>query len=271
MKTILITGASSGIGKATAIYFEKQGWNVIATMRNPEKECDLRDSTTLKKYRLDVCDAMSITQAVNEGIEAFGCIDVLLNNAGYGAYGALETTSEEKMQHQFDVNVFGIIRMIKAILPHFREKKSGRIINVSSMGGRITLPFGSLYHATKFAIEGLSETLNYELNPLGIDIKLVEPGAVRTDFYGRSMDFSPCTIDAYKEQTEKLKTLLANATEKQIPSSPNDIAKIIYKAATTKSKRMRYLAGRDAKVLVLLRNFFGVNLFMKIVRKIYKF
>lgn len=229
-------------------------------MRNPDDA----------NLQLDVTDNASITKAIQYGIEKYGSIDVLVNNAGYGACGPLEGASEEKMQHQFDVNVFGVIRMTKAILPHFRKQRSGRIINISSMAGRIALPLGSLYHSSKYAVEGLSESLNFELQPLRIDVKLVEPGAVKTDFYGRSLDFSGGNIADYAPSVNAFQKALATASDRMFPSTPLDIAKAIYKAATTKSNRMRYLVGRDAKMLVFLRNVLGVNLFGTLVRKLYK-
>src|SRR5262249_17739458 len=149
-QTILITGASSGIGKATAKYFQQQGWNVIATMRHPERDGELTDLDRVLTTRLDVLDSSSITSAVAAGIECFGRIDVLLNNAGYGAYGMLEAVPLEKIRRQFEVNVIGLLETTKALLPHFRANRDGLIINVSSIGGRVTFPLGTLYHGSKF-------------------------------------------------------------------------------------------------------------------------
>lgn len=162
-KTILITGASSGIGKITAKYFQEKGWNVVATMRTPEKEEELIPLDNVLVTRLDVQDSASIKDAVSAGIEKFGKIDVLLNNAGYGAYGPLEATPMEKIRRQFNVNVIGLMETIKAVLPHFRANKDGIIINISSIGGKMTFPLGSLYHGSKFAVEGLSEALSFEM------------------------------------------------------------------------------------------------------------
>lgn len=154
--TILVTGASSGIGKATAKLFNNNAWNIIATMRSPDNEEEL---TTLDKVlitRLDVTEQASIEAAVNVGIEHFGKIDVLLNNAGYGAYGPLEVFDMEKIKRQFDTNVIGLLATTKSLLPHFRDNKCGTIVNISSIGGQMTFPLGTLYHGTKFAVEGLS-------------------------------------------------------------------------------------------------------------------
>ena len=166
-KTILITGASSGIGAATAQLFLSKGWNVIATMRSPEKETALVNSDEALVTRLDVQDLVSIENAVNQGIEKFGRIDVLLNNAGYGAYGILESFSREQIIRQFNTNVIGLLDVTKALLPHFRANKSGIIINISSIGGKMTFPLGTLYHGTKFAVEGISESLSYEVEQFG--------------------------------------------------------------------------------------------------------
>lgn len=187
-KTILITGASSGLGKETAKLFQQKGWNVIASMRNPENGTELTALENVLVTRLDVLDLGSIESTVNEGIQRFGKIDVLLNNAGYGAYGPLESCPREKIIRQFNTNVIGLLDVTKALLPHFRNNKSGMIINISSIGGKMTFPLGVLYHGTKFAVEGISESLKYELEQFGGKIKIVEPGAIATDFIGRSLD-----------------------------------------------------------------------------------
>jgi len=189
-KTILITGASTGIGRASALHFQQAGWNVIASMRTPAQESQLTALENVLVTRLDVTDAASIESAVSAGLARFGRIDALLNNAGYGAYGPLEATPMDKVRRQFEVNVMGLLATTQAVLPYMRRQKSGVILNVSSIGGRITFPLGTLYHGTKFAVEGLSESLHFELLPLGVRVKLIEPGMVRTDFAGRSFDFS---------------------------------------------------------------------------------
>ena len=161
-KTILITGASSGIGKATAIHFQQHDWNVIATMRKPENETELNKLENVQLEKLDVLDLESIDQAIENGISRFGKIDAIVNNAGYGAYGPLETFPRENIIRQFNTNVIGLMDVTKAIIPHFRTNKSGVIVNISSIGGQMTFALGSLYHGTKFAIEGISESLFYE-------------------------------------------------------------------------------------------------------------
>src|ERR1700743_1347839 len=157
--TVLITGASSGFGRETAKLFHSKGWNVIATMRSPEKETELTALPNVLVTKLDVTDSASIKSAIAAGTEKFGGIDVLVNNAGYGAMGPLEASTEAQVRNQFEVNFFGLVAVTKAVLPLMREKRSGVIINVSSVGGRVTFPFSSLYHATKFALEGLTESI----------------------------------------------------------------------------------------------------------------
>ncbi|WP_295715586.1 SDR family oxidoreductase [Mucilaginibacter sp.] len=178
-KTVLITGASSGFGKEAVKLFHKNNWNVIATMRSPEKETELSALDQVLVTKLDVTDKASIQNALKAGIEKFGQIDVLVNNAGYGSFGALEAATEAEIKRQFDVNFFGLIEVTKALLPVMRQQRSGVIINVSSIGGKVTFPFSSLYHATKFAVEGLTESIQYELNPLGIRLKLLNRAAIK--------------------------------------------------------------------------------------------
>ncbi len=251
-KTILITGASSGIGKATAKLFQSKGWNVVATMRTPEKETELTSLENVLVTKLDVLDRKSITESVQLGIEKFGKIDVLLNNAGYGAYGVLEATPSENIRRQFDVNVLGLLDVTKAILPHFRENKDGILINISSIGGKMTFPLGSLYHGTKFAVEGISEALSFEMEAIGCKVKIIEPGAIKTDFAGRSLDFNNDeSLTEYQELVGKLlnamESLLSNASEASV------VAEIIYEAATDGSDQLRYTAGEDAKAFLANR------------------
>ncbi|MCY1127664.1 SDR family oxidoreductase [Frigidibacter sp. RF13] len=249
MKTILITGASSGIGKATALRFQSEGCNVIATMRDPSAGGDLAALDNVLVTRLDVTDAGSIAAAVTDGLSRFGAIDVLLNNAGYGAYGPLEAFSAERIRRQFDTNVIGLLEVTKAVLPHMRSNQSGTIVNVSSIGGQITFPLGTLYHGTKFAVEGLSEALHYELEPLGIRVRIVEPGMVRTDFGGRSFDFAMDeTLTDYAPTAEAMGRLFGKlATD---PSAPEIVAGVIWQAVTETGDRLRFRAGADAHALL---------------------
>ena len=252
-QTVLITGASSGIGKASANLFADRGWNVVATMRNPDDGGDLARNDHVLVTRLDLLDSKSITTAVEEGIDRFGGIDVLVNNAGYGAYGPLEATPMDVIRRQFDVNLFGLIETIVAVLPGMRARASGVIVNVSSVGGRVTYPLGSLYHGSKWAVEGLSEALHYELAVLGIRVKLIEPGGVNTDFGGRSFVF---THDPNLTDYQPLVDAAVAAMEAGTPSGnqePEDVAEVIFAAATDESARLRFISGDGAKALLANR------------------
>ncbi|MEM6967106.1 MAG: SDR family oxidoreductase [Bacteroidota bacterium] len=252
--TILITGSSTGIGRATVFKFQKEGWNVIATMRTPEKETELNQLENVLVTRLDVQDLASIDAAINEGIEKFGKIDALLNNAGYGLMGTFESADRAAVKRQFDVNVFGLFDVTRAILPHLRSNKNGVIMNVSSVGGRITFPLISLYHSTKWAIEGMSESLHYELAPLGIKVKLIEPGGVATDFGGRSMDYRHDeSLTEYNEFVGKMMEQFETMLDPTAMSKPELVADIIYTAATDGKDRIRYIAGADAEQLLAAR------------------
>ncbi|WCT12070.1 SDR family oxidoreductase [Mucilaginibacter jinjuensis] len=252
MKTILITGASSGIGKETAKLFQSKNWNVIATMRNPDTETELKGLDNVLVTKIDVLDPVSINNAVNEGIAKFGSIDVLLNNAGYGAYGILESFSREQIIRQFDTNVIGLLDVTKALLPHFRNNKSGIIINVSSIGGKMAFPLGTLYHGTKFAVEGISESLSYEVEQFGGQVKIVEPGAIATEFTGRSMDFSNDeSIAEYQPIVGKVLAAVETMFSQASPASV--VAGVIYEAATDGKNQLRYTAGEDAKAVIAQR------------------
>ncbi|MFT3705619.1 MAG: SDR family oxidoreductase [Agriterribacter sp.] len=251
-KTIFITGASSGIGKETAKLFNAKGWNVVATMRTPHNETELTQLPNVLVTKLDVLDLNSIQHSVAEAIQKFGKIYVLLNNAGYGAYGPLESFSRDKIVRQFNTNVIGLLDVTKAVLPHFRQNKSGVIINISSIGGKVTFPLGALYHGTKFAVEGISEALHYEVEQFGGQVKIVEPGAIDTDFAGRSFDFNNDTsLTEYQDTVAKLFAVMPAMTANASPASL--VAEVIYEAATDGKDQIRYTAGEDAKQLLANR------------------
>ena len=247
-KTILITGTSSGIGKATAIYFQQKGWNVIATMRSPEKDTELKELENVLLEKLDVLDLESINQAIQNGIEKFGKIDALVNNAGYGAYGPLESFPRENIIKQFNTNVIGLMDVTKAIIPHFRANKDGVIVNISSIGGQMTFALGSLYHGTKFAVEGISESLHYEMKEIGVKVKIVEPGMIATDFGGRSFDFQAGEIADYQPIIGALMKQWQNPDNSS--SAASLVADVIYTAVSDDSEQLRYRAGDDANFLL---------------------
>lgn len=260
-KTILITGASSGIGKETAKLFQSKGWNVIATMRNPENETELNQLENVLLAKLDVLDLDSIQNAFREGVQKFGSVDVLLNNAGYGAYGPLEAFSREQILRQFNTNVIGLLDVTKTVLPHFRQNKKGIVINISSIGGKMTFPLGSLYHGTKFAVEGISESLNYEVEQFGGQVKIVEPGMIATDFGGRSFDFSNDeNMSEYQKIVGSLMTALPTMAENASPASV--VAEVIFEAATDGKNQLRYTAGEDAEMLLANRQQFDDAVFI---------
>jgi NAD(P)-dependent dehydrogenase (short-subunit alcohol dehydrogenase family) len=243
-KTILITGASSGIGKATAEHFQENGWNVVATMRNSDDGTELAALPNVLVTRLDVTDQASIDEAVDAAADRFGQLDVLLNNAGYGAYGPLEAFPMDRIQRQFDTNVIGLLATTKALLPHFRANRSGVIVNVSSVGGQFAFPLGALYHGSKFAVEGISESLQYVLAPLGVAGKIVVPGFIATDFGGRSFDF--VNDESMPEYQSTVAGTMAGFASGGEPSAPSVVAEVIWQAATDGTPTLRYRAGEDA-------------------------
>lgn len=245
MKTVLITGASTGFGRASAEYFQQQGWQVVATMRNTDKAEGLNELDNVLVTELDVTKPDTIQSAVAKTEETFGTIDVLVNNAGYGTVGVFEAASDETIRNQFEANVFGLMNVTKAVLPNMRQAQSGVIINLSSIAGRVSMPYFSLYNASKYAVEGLSESLQYELAPFGIKLKVIEPGAYATDFGGRSMGFfGHGNMEAYQPTFDGfVENAMANMNQ-----NPNvqEVVELIYEAATTTSEKLRYPVGEDA-------------------------
>lgn len=254
-RTVFITGTSSGLGKTTARYFAEQGWNVAATMRTPEKETMLTQYENVQLFRLDVTDREQVQTAVQQAIAAFGKIDVVINNAGMGAYGALELASEEAIDRQFAVNTRGPINVIRAFLPHYRENGGGMFINISSFMGLTTaVPLGSLYNMSKFALEGLTEGLYYELKPLNIELRLIEQGGTTgTRFVDNILWNSRPDITVYDELTGKLKQLMDTTDDSQ-KDDPVTIAQVIFGLATGTSKQFRNVIGATGNALMQLRN-----------------
>ena len=255
-KTVLITGTSAGIGCAAVRRFAEAGWNVVATMRSPAKAVDLAWPRQVLVTRLDVQDGASIHEAIEAGVARFGRIDALVNNAGFGQYGLFEATPEDKIREQFDVNVFGVMDVIRAMLPHFRQHRAGIIVNVSSGAGMFTLPMLSLYCASKFALEGFSESLSYELASQGVAVKLVIPhgGVSSTRFGERSgrehaAHASIADYDAFVAATNQAFDRMRAARM----MSSDEVAQVVFEAATDGSDRLRYLVGDDARGFVRAR------------------
>lgn len=257
-KTIFITGASSGLGKATARIFQAKGWKVIAAMRSPEKETELAQLQNVTLIQLDVTNPQQITTAVAQAL-AQGAVDVVFNNAGYGLMGALEALSDEQVVKQIDTNLLGVIRVTQAFIPHFRERKQGVFISTTSMGGFLTFPLHSIYHAAKFGVEGWSEGMAFELGLHNIRIKTVAPGGIATDFLGRSLDKS--SHPGYQEMENKLFAVVDSMM--QAASAPEQIAAVVYEAATDGKDQIRYVAGEDAKAMYARRLEIGNEAFRK--------
>lgn len=264
-KTVFITGCSSGIGRAAARLFQRNGWNVVATMRNPADGADLKKLDDVTVLALDVNDQASIDAALQTALEKHGHIDLLVNNAGYALMGAFENATEEQIQRQFDTNVFGLMRVTRAFLPHFRERRAGMIINVASMAGRLPIPFMSIYNGSKWAVQGFSECLTYELAPFNIQVKIVEPGAVDTAFFGRSGDRDNGRgIRAYDALMDEQFPVI----DKTGPggSTSEEAAAVIFRAAIDGKGTLRYRVGKDAKVLLSARKVLPDEVFLPMIR-----
>lgn len=253
-KTVLITGTSSGLGKACAKIFVKNGWNVVASMRRPDREEELTKLRDVLVTRLDVEDQLTIREAIEAGIDRFGRIDVLINNAGFGLYGPFEATARGKVMEQFSVNVFGVMDVTRAMLPHFRKHRDGLIINISSGAGIFALPMISPYCASKFALEGFSESLSYELAPFNIVVKIVEPGGVSTNFGKRSSDEAAqnAALADYDAFVAGANAIFAKLRAQRL-ASDQDVAQVIFEAATDGTTRLRYVATNDILPIVKAR------------------
>jgi len=264
-KTVLITGASSGIGKETALLFSRNDWNVIAASRSIDKmRQDFQGIKNILSIQLDVGDADSIKKAVREISAAYTSIDVLVNNAGFALKGAFEYSKPEQIKKEFETNVFGLMDLSRELIPIMRKQGFGTIINISSIGGLIGFPLYSLYQATKFAVEGFSESLAYELRQFHVRVKIVEPGLIRTNFYESSMDHTDNAQTDYDDFIGEVeKADIKNTTN---ASKPIVIAKCIYRAANDRSGRLRYHAGKNASLLIFLRKILPDFLFFGIIQ-----
>ncbi|SDN05583.1 Short-chain dehydrogenase [Paenibacillus sp. yr247] len=253
-RTTLITGTSSGLGREAVKMFASKGWNVIATMRAPEKESELNELQNVIVTRLDVLDHDSIATAIQRGIDRFGQIDTLVNSAGYGQYGLFEAVSREQIISQYETNVFGLMDVIRAILPHFRANNGGTIINISSCGGLIGLPTMSVYSSSKFALEGFSEALSYELASQNIYVKLVEPGGFQSNFHHVSaqMKATPGESEPYNTFLIHTGALFASLVGSRSTTS-EDVAKVVYEAATDGKNQLRYIIAGNVESLVKAR------------------
>jgi len=255
-KVALVTGASSGIGESSARRLHDAGFVVYGAARRVDRMAGLA-AAGLHTVALDVTDESSAEKAVADILEAQGRIDVLVNNAGYGSYGALEDVPMAEARSQIEVNLFGLAHLTRAVLPAMRARRSGTVINISSMGGRLATPLGAWYHASKFAVEGLSDTLRLELRRFGIDVVVIEPGLIRTEWGAIAARKLRATSGSgpYADQAEAVATALDDGSRPEAPrSSPPDVvARAVARAATARRPRTRYTAGFGARPLLLVR------------------
>lgn len=267
-KTVLITGASSGMGEATAKKLLAEGYTVYVAARRVERMNDLEllGATALK---MDITNDEDIVAAADRIKAEQGGIDVLINNAGFGMYGAMEDTSLEDARYQFEVNLFGLARLTQLALPHMREQGAGKIVNISSMGGKIYTPLGCWYHATKHALEGWSDCLRLELAPFGVDVIVIEPGAIETEFGDVMVEpmLERSGEGAYSDLAKKVAESTREAYESGNGSPPSLIADVISKAIGSDRPRTRYAAGKYAKPMIKLRKWGGDRMFDRAVMR----
>jgi NAD(P)-dependent dehydrogenase (short-subunit alcohol dehydrogenase family) len=270
-KVALVTGSSSGMGFATAIMLARAGINTYASMRNLKKsktitELASTENLPLQVVQVDVNDKKSVKEAITKIVTEKERIDVLVNNAGYGLFGSLEDVSIEEMKAQFETNFFGVIRVTQLVLPIMRKQKSGTIVNVSSVGGRIGLPVLSAYHSTKFALEGLSESMSYELEPFGIRVVIIEPGVIRTNIMNSSViakkaqDPKSPYFSLIQKVENNFKLMMENES-----SPPEEVAKVILGVVTSENPQLRYTVGNDAATMIQARVSMSDNQFKKMI------
>jgi short-subunit dehydrogenase len=271
-KVALVTGASSGIGEAAARDLRQRGFTVYAAARRLDR------LTTLAQYGIhplvmDVTNEDSVTTGVASIIGESNTIDVLVNNAGYGSYGAVEDVPLDEARNQFEVNLFGLARLTQVVLPHMRAQKSGRIINISSMGGKMYEPMGAWYHATKFALEGFSDSLRLEVKPFGIQVVIVEPGAIRTEWSGIAADSLDETSGstAYAHQAKRVSAVLrTTGADPKRTTEPEVVGKVMGKASTVRRAKTRYVVGYGARPLITLRWLLPDRLFDQLMELVYR-
>jgi NAD(P)-dependent dehydrogenase (short-subunit alcohol dehydrogenase family) len=253
-KVALITGASGGIGGETAKLLAIEGWTVYAGARKPDDLAELARQG-LQSLALDVTDDASMRAAVATILSETGRLDLLVNNAGHGLYGPLEELAMDDLRRQFETNVIGLVRMTQLVLPAMRRQGAGRIVNIGSVGGVVTTPMGSAYHATKFALEAISDVLRVEVAPFGIDVILVQPTGVRTGFFEKILDSMPKTGPGspYAAQKESFATAMAAVEHSAGVLTPEAVARVIVRAAADQRPRTRYKAGASAYALIAAR------------------
>jgi short-subunit dehydrogenase len=267
-KVILITGTSSGIGEATVELFLGKGWKVAATVRKITAELKAKQTDSLTYFELDVTKPATISKCLEQVKAQFGRLDCVVNNAGYGSFGPFEGSCESDMTTQYDVNVFGVMRVTRAAIPYLIKQDESTIINISSIGGRVTLPFYALYNSSKWAVDGFSEGLRYELAKYNIQVKIIEPGPIKTDFYDRSANIidealTGEQLDHFHKVKNKVKSFEANGT------SPDIVANTIYKAATDNKDRVRYPVGRGVGMVLLFKRLLPTTWVQGVMAKLF--
>jgi NAD(P)-dependent dehydrogenase (short-subunit alcohol dehydrogenase family) len=273
-KVALVTGSSSGIGFETSLMLARAGFNTYASMRNLEKSKNIteiakKEKLPLQVVQLDVNNDGSVKDAIVKILKADQRIDVLINNAGYGLFGSVEDTSIEEIKAQFETNFFGVVRVTQQVLPLMRRQNSGTIVNVSSVGGRIGLPALSAYHSTKFALEGLSESIAFELEPFGIRVVIIEPGVIRTNILNSSSSAKKALDpkSPYFSLSQKLNDNFKSMMESELSSPPEEVAKVILQAVTSENPQLRYSVGDDAANLIHARKNMPDKEFRKMIMK----
>ena len=264
-KVAVITGSSSGIGFETSLLLARNGFYTYATMRNLNKSQKVKDiakneNLPLNVLQLDVTDDKSVKDAINKIQDEKARIDVLVNNAGYDVMGAVEDLSIDEFKSQFETNFFGVLRVRKEVIPIMRNQGGGNIINISSVGGRIGIPLNSAYISSKFALEGLSESMRYELEQFGIDVILIEPGAVKSNFFenadvkvNNNNTTNSTKTSLYSQLTQKIIKGFEPILESSSSSLPSDVAKVIYQTIESTNRQVRYLVGKDAASIINAR------------------
>lgn len=273
-KVALVTGSSSGIGFETSLMLARAGFNTYASMRNLEKSKNIteiakKEKLPLQVVQLDVNNDGSVKDALVKILKADQRIDVLINNAGYGLFGSVEDTSIEEIKAQFETNFFGVVRVTQQVLPLMRRQNSGTIVNVSSVGGWIGLPALSAYHSTKFALEGLSESIAFELEPFGIRVVIIEPGVIRTNILNSSSSAKKALDpkSPYFSLSQKLNDNFKSMMESELSSPPEEVAKVILQAVTSENPQLRYSVGDDAANLIHARKNMPDKEFRKMIMK----
>ncbi len=250
MRTAIITGCSSGIGLHTAVALARAGYNVTATMRDVTRAQPLREAAgdiDIRVSRLDVNDQQSIIDVISDVTNDTGHIDVLVNNAGYGQFGSLEETPMADFRAQFETNLFGVVRTIQEVLPVMRQQRSGVIVNVGSVAGRMGLPFSPAYISSKFALEGLTESMRYELDPFGIQTTIIEPGVVKTSFLDSMRAVEP-KVEEYKKMFNHIVSGLQMMVK--MGTEPQKVADVVVRALQDSPILPRYVAGADAQMFI---------------------